>query len=261
MQTIKIILHFWKLNLLSALEYKLSFFTQVFMMILNDFLFVFIWVLFFKIFWSIWWLDIWTFFILISIMVLVFWIMHTFFWWYSQIGYLIENWKIDSHLLLPKNILIRLIVSWLMISAIWDVFYSFIVMCFIPNLTFLMVIQIIFYSIIWSFTFLGFMIIFNSLSFYIWSSKNIVTWMFEWVLWPSHYPPWIYDGSFLKYVFLTILPVYFIIFWEFKLILNFDFLLLLKLLLASIFFLSFWFFVFYKWLKKYESWNMINTNI
>lgn len=261
MWTIKIIFQFWKMNLLSAFEYKISFFTQVFVMIINDFLFFAVWIFFFKIFKTIWWLDIWKFAILLSIMVMVFWIVHTFFYGYLKIWQMIEDWKLDSHLLLPKNILVRLITSSMMTTAIWDIIYAFLLMLLIPNLTLFMVFQIVFYSIIWSFTFIWFMLIFVSLSFFIWSSKNIVRWVMESLLWPSHYPPAIFDWTILKYIFMTIVPVYFVVFWQFELMLDFNFEKFIFLILWSLSFVIVWISVFYSWLKRYESWNMINTNI
>lgn len=261
MKTLVLILHFWKLNLLSAMEYKLSFFTQVFMMVVNDALFFLVWVFFFKIFWTIWGLDIWKFAILLSIMVMVFWIVHTFFNGYYRIGQMIEEWKLDSHLLLPKNILVRLITSSMMVSAIWDIAYAFLIMFLIPNLTFLIVLKIVTFAIIWSFTLIWFMLIFTSLSFFIWSSRNIIRWIFDAILRPSHYPPWIFEWTILKYIFMTLIPVYFIVFAPFELILNFSFEKLLFLIWWSIFFVFLWSRVFYIWLKRYESGNMINTNI
>jgi len=261
MKTLQLILYFWKMNLLSAMEYKLSFFVQIFSMIVNDFLFFLVWIFFFKIFWTIGWLEIWEFAILLSIMVMVFWIVHTFFNGYYRISMMIEEWKLDSHLLLPKNILVRLITNSLMVSAIWDIFFAFLLMLLIPNLTFLIVLKIIIFAIIWSFTFIWFMLIFQSLSFFIWSSRNIVRWIFESLLWPSHYPPGIFEWTVLKYIFMTIIPIYFIIFAPFELVMNFSFQKLLFLIFWSLFFVFLWIWVFYKWLKRYESGNMLNTNV
>jgi hypothetical protein len=139
--------------------------------------------------------------------------------------------------------------------------YSFMLMFFIPNISIIMVFKIVFLSLIWSITFIWFMLIFTSLSFFIWSSKNLVKWALDALLWPSHNPPGIFDWTILKYVFLTIFPVYFITFWQFELMINFSYLWLLKLILWSLFFMFLWVTTFYTWLKRYESWNMINVNV
>ncbi|MFA5917138.1 MAG: ABC-2 family transporter protein [Candidatus Gracilibacteria bacterium] len=261
MQTIKLILHFWKLNILSAMEYKVSFIIQIIGMIVNDFMFFLIWVFFFRIFGTLGGLDIGKFAILLSIMVMVFGILHTFFNGYSKIGMMIEEGKLDNYMLLPKSLLVKLIVSSMMISAIGDILYSFLLMFLIPNLTIIMIFEIVFLSIIGSFTFLGFMLIFISLSFYIGSSRNIIRGFFDAILGPSHYPPGIFDGTILKYVFMTIIPVYFTVYGQFELVLNFTLGGLIKLILGSIFFLSLGTLIFYKGLKKYESGNIINVNV
>lgn len=239
----------------------MSFFIQIFMMIVNDFLFFLIWIFFFKIFWTIWGLDYGTFAILLSIMVMVFWIVHTFFNGYYRIWTMIEEWKLDSYLLLPKNILVRLIASSMMTVAIGDIIYSFMLMTIIPDVNAFIILKIIFYSLIWSVTFIWFMLLFTSLAFYTWSSKNLTKWIFESLLWPSHYPPWIFDWTILKYIFMTIVPVYFVVFGQFELMIEFSIKKFLVLIGWTLFFLFLWTFVFYKWLKRYESGNMVNTNV
>jgi ABC-2 type transport system permease protein len=261
MKNILLVFTFWKLNLLSAMEYKISFFIQIFSMIINDFLFFLVWIFFFEMFWKIGWLDMWTFALLLSIMVMVFWIVHTFFNGYLKIWQMIEEGRLDTHLLLPKNILLRLITWSLMVSAIWDILYAFLLMFLIPNLTLFLIFQIIFFSIIWSATFIWFMLIFTSLSFFIWGSKNIVNGMFEALLWPSHYPPNIFEWTILKYIFMTIIPIYFVVSWPFDVIVNFTFTKFIILISWSMFFVFAGSYVFYKWLKKYESGNMMYTNV
>lgn len=243
------------------MEYKLSFFIQVFWMVINDFFFFFIWILLFKTFWTIGWIQIWDMLILLSILVMVFWIVHTFFNWYYKLWIMIEEWKLDNYMLLPKNLIIKLLINSMNISAIWDLIYSFLLIIFIPNLTFLIVFEIIFYSIIWSITFIWVMLFFISISFYFWSSKNLSRAIMEWLLWPSHYPPGIFEKTILKFFFMTILPVFFINFWAYYLIKSFNLSLFIGLLSWSFFFLILWIFTFYSWLKRYESWNMINVNI
>lgn len=257
----KIILHYFKLNFLSLIEYKIPFLIEVFAMLINNTMFVSIWYMFFTKFETIWWMVFWDFAVLLSIMVIVFWIMHVFFWWYSSIWTMIEQGKIDSHLLLPKNLLTRLMCNKMMVWAFWDIIFGFMMMYFIPNLTIFTVLKIIFFSIFWSFVFLWFMLIFVSLSFFIWSSRNIVKWMFEAILWPGHYPPWIFEWTIIKYFFMSVIPVFYVIYLPYNLVQDFSFEWFLVLISASIFSMTIWVSIFYKWLKRYESWNMLNTNV
>lgn len=257
----KTLLYIWKLNLLGLMEYKLSFFMQVWFMIINDFMFAFLWYMFFLKFKTIWWLVFNDFLLLFSIMTMVFWLMHVFFGWFNKIHTLVEEWKLDSHILLPKNLYFRLLASSMMTSAIWDILFSFILMSMIDGVNMFMVFKIVILSILWTIVFLGFMMIFVSLSFFIWSSKSIVRGMFEWILWPTHYPPGIFEWTFLKFIFMTIIPAFYIVFLPFELVKDFDFNWFIILLISAIVFFSLWYFTFYKWLKRYESWNMINMNV
>jgi len=255
----KILLQYWKLNFLSLMEYKVSFLIQIFWMILNDILFVSVRYMFFLKFWSIWWMVFWDFALMMSIVVIIFAGIHIFFWWYSNIWILIEQWKLDSHLLLPKNILLRLVSSNMMISAFWDLLFVFILLYFVPNITFILIFKMVLLSTLWIFTFLWFLLIFASFHFFLWSSKNILKWMFEAVLWSTHYPPSIFEWTILKYIFMTILPAYFVVFLPYELVVNFDLLWFLKLLFVSLLFLFLWIFTFYRGLRRYESGNMMNT--
>ncbi len=257
----KTLLYLWKLNLLSLMEYKLSFFLQVWFMIVNDFMFVFLWYMFFLKFKTIWWLVFNDFLLLFSIMAFVFWVMHVFFGWYNKIWIMIEEWKLDSHMLLPKNLLFRLLASSMMTAAIWDIIFAIILMSMVDWMNFLMLIKVIIFALLWVWVFVWFMMIFVSMSFFTWSSKSIVRGMFEAILWPTHYPPGIFEHTFLKIIFMTVIPAFYIVFLPFELIKDFTLSWFFILLASSIFFIWLWTFTFYSWLKKYESWNMVNLNV
>jgi len=257
----RIILEYWKLNFLSIIEYKISFIIQVFAMILNDIAFVWVWYMFFAKFGEIWGMNFWEFAVLLSIVVLVFAILHIFFWGYLNLSTIIEQGKLDNHLLLPKSILVRILSNNMMVSAFWDLVFAFMILYFVPDLSIILVLKIIILSFLWALTFLWFLLIFISFWFFVWSSKNLVKWVFESILWPSHYPPWIFEGTILKYIFMTIIPVFYVIFLPYNLTINFTFIWFLELLLSTSVFLFLWILTFYKWLKRYESGNMLNTNI
>ena len=48
MKELKFLLAIWKSNLLSAMEYRVAFLTQVFGMMLNNFMYFTIWIIFFN---------------------------------------------------------------------------------------------------------------------------------------------------------------------------------------------------------------------
>lgn len=91
MKTVKILLSFYKYNLLSAMEYRMSFLIlTVFMMINNTFFFA-IWYFLFQKFPIIRGVTFEQFIPLISIFVLIFAFMHIFLNGYSKISTLISE--------------------------------------------------------------------------------------------------------------------------------------------------------------------------
>ncbi len=254
-------LNFWKVNLLSAMEYKTSFVLQVFLMIVNDTVFMFVRYFFFQKFGNIWWTDFYGFLPLLSIEVMAFAFFHVFFGWYKKIPELVMNWWLDSYILRPKNILLTILINWMSISAIGDFFYGIALMMFLPNITIWLWLWMIFLSFFGGMVFLGFLLIFISMAFFIWSSRELFDAVFQSVMWPVHYPPKIFDWTILKYIFMSIIPAYYVWFLPYELALSFSWLKLMILIFAAVFFLSLWSMVFYLWLKKYESGNAINVNL
>ncbi|MDD4529924.1 MAG: ABC-2 family transporter protein, partial [Candidatus Gracilibacteria bacterium] len=109
-----------------------------------------------------------------------------------------------------------------------------------------------------SFAMLGFLVFFQSLSFFIGSSGELSRAVFDAILGPSFYPPKIFEGTFLKIVFMTVIPVFFTTFLPYKLTMDFNWKEFLMLCVGSIFFFFIGYFAFYFGLKRYESGNMIN---
>ena len=268
MKNIYIFFQILKHSIMSAMEYKLSFLTQIIFMIINNSFFVFIFYLFFLKFKTIWWIEFYEWTILFSLFAFLFSFLHLFVAGFSVISNNIREWKIDSFLLLPIYPLTSILPSKFLVSAIWDLLTSiwiFYLVYIFSDINILWVIllcfKVMFLSIFSSFIILWFMIFFHSLSFYLWSSDQLSRWAFEAILWPSMYPPAIYESTFLKPLFMTILPVFYIVFLPFKLVSDFNILDFSILVFASIFSMFLWIFTFNRWLKKYESGNMMNTNL
>lgn len=256
---IKLLPTFWKLNLKSALEYKTSFIIQVIWMFVSDIFTIIIWYFFFLKFWNIWGMWMNEYVILYSTIIFVFCFTHIFFGWYWNISKNITDWWLDSYLLLPKNTLFILLTSKLNFSVFWDLLFGITLLFFIKWFTLFMLLQMLLFSFLWSLVLLGFMIFFHSLGFFIWSSREMSRLPIDLLLWPAHYPPDSFEGTFLKKIFISIIPLYFSFFYPYQLVIKFELSKFILLLLASVlyFWFSYWF--FYKGIKKYESGNMMNV--
>lgn len=261
-KTIKILFNFWKLNLQGAMAYRVSFLIQVLSMLINDAVMIVLFYFFFQKFGIIWGMDFQWY---IRLMVVIIWwycVMNILFFGSRKISEKIVSWQLDWDLLLPKNLLFRLMVNGVNVTAFGDLLYGIILLFFIQWLTLTFLLKLAFVSIFAWITFTWYMLIFESLSFWIWSSRELSRAVFEAVLWPSHYPQWIFQGMFFKVLFMSVLPVFFVAYLPYNM-LSFDFSLTNVLILVwwSVFFFGLGYRLFYKWLKRYESGNTINLNV
>lgn len=259
---LKLLFHIRKLNILSALAYRTSFLIQVFSMILNDSAMLVLFYFFFSKFGTIGGMDFQGYIKLLLVILGWFCVMHIFLYGSRKIGEMIMNGALDAHLLLPKNMLLRILASGFNVTAIGDLLYAVGLLFLVKNLTFIFIGKLIFVSICGGIIFTGFMVVFESLAFWIGSSKELSRWIFEAILGPSHYPPGIFKWMVFKVMFMTIIPIFFVTYLPHDIISSeFTLRKILLLLWATLFFGWLWTFVFYRWLRRYESGNMMNVNL
>ena len=251
-----------KLNILSVLAYRISFVVQVVSMMLSDAVMLVLFYFFFSRFGTIGGMDFQWY---IKLLIVILWgycVMSIFLYGSSKIGEMIMNGSLDAHLLLPKNILLRILTWGFSVTAIGDLIYGIGLLFLIKNLTLLFIIKRLFVCFCAWITFTWFMVIFESLAFWMWSSRELSRAIFEAVIGPSHYPPGIFKGMVFKVMFMTVIPVFFVSYLPYDMIsAQFTLWKILLLVWASIFFWWLWTFVFYRWLRKYESGNMMNINL
>ncbi len=264
----KLVWQIWKYALMWALEYRISFLSQNVFMILNNSLIILVFFLFFQKFDTIWWLQFFEWALLFSIFWFFFSYLHIFMSWYKNLAYMIKQGKLDGYLLLPPHPLVSIIPSKIDSSAIWDFITSmgiFILVYIFSNLgvteVIILMFKVMFLSLFSAFIILWFLIFFHSLTFFIWSSEQLSRWAGDSIMWPSMYPPEIYQWTWLKPIFMSVIPVFYTTFLPFALVQNFSLSGFAVLIIACIVFLSIGVFTFNKGLKKYESWNMVITNV
>jgi ABC-2 type transport system permease protein len=258
----KIIIQIRKLNILSALAYRTSFLIQVVSMILNDAVMFTLFYFFFSRFGTIGGMDFQGYIRLLLVVLWWYCVTHIFLYGSRKIGEMVMNGSLDAHLLLPKNILIRILTSGFSISAIGDLIYGIWLLFFIKDLTPIFIVKLLFVSLCAGIVFAWFMTIFESLAFWIGSSKELSRGVFDAILWPSHYPPGIFKWIVFKVMFMTVIPVFFFAYLPYDIITSwFSLQKMLLLAGAAIFFWWLWTFVFYRGLRRYESGNMMNVNL
>ena len=188
--------------------------------------------------------------------------MNIFFYGSRKISEKVTAGQLDADLLLPKDLLLRLLLNGINITAYGDLLYWILLLFFVKGVTILFLCKLVFVSIFAGLVFTGFMLIFESLGFRIWSSRELSKAIFEAVLWPSHYPQGIFQYKFLQLLFVSLIPIFFISYLPYNMVTSeFSIQNILMLMAASEFFFGLWYILFYKWLKRYESGNTININM
>lgn len=253
---------------MSVLEYRISFLSQNIFMILNNSIMIFVFFLFFQKFDTIGGLEFFEWAVLFSIFGFFFAYLHVFMYWFMNLSYMIKQGKLDSYLLLPPHPLVSIIPSKVDASAIWDFITSMGMFILVYIFSSLGVVEVVglmfkamFLSLFSAVIVVWFLIFFHSLTFFIWHSEQLSKWANESIMWPGMYPPEIYQWTWLKPIFMSVIPVFYTTFLPFALVQEFSISGFVVLIIASIVFLSIGVFTFNKGLKRYESWNMVVTNV
>jgi len=245
-----------KANFQSALEYRLSFASQVFAMLIND------------IMWLIFWLAYFDKFPLVAgwgrneIVML---------WAVSAVGYglatavcgnlfrlstLITRGELDFYLALPKSVLPHTLISRMNLSAPGDVLFGALVFGLIVQPTALQWLLFGLFCLTTATIMIGFGVITQSLTFWLGNAEGLAQQLVNALLVFSTYPTVIFNGA-IKFVLFTIIPAGFVAYLPVQLLREFS-LMLFGGLLAFTFgiALAAWF-VFRAGLRRYESGNLV----
>ena len=249
-----------KMNVFSAMEYRVSFIMQIIGMIVNDIGLIALWFIFFEKFPEI---RGWTFqdtAALFAVTTVQFSIVMILANGSFRMARMIANGEIDNFLSLPKNVLWQISLCKTEVSAFGDLLFGPVIYFFSGNLSFESFGLFILLSIITAVIFFNFIVITQSIAFFTGNFEEAAVQLFHALLGFTLYPQTAFFGI-LKIITLTILPAFFIATLPVEIFRNFNiFSLGLMIGFAAItFFIAI--FVFKKGLKRYESGNLINIKI
>lgn len=253
------LLFFWRyfrMNLLGAMEYRISFISQVIGMMLNDALWLAFWSIFFKRFQVV---NGWT-----SEDITVLWASVTFSYGLAlgffrntrSIPEIVSKGQLDYYLTFPKGPFGHILISRMKATALGDLLFGLGVFFFFVHPTFEKTLVFLTVSTLAAFVQMGFFILTGSLVFFFDRADTFASQAANTLIHFATYPSSIFEGatktllySLVPAAFLTTLPVELVRHFEWK-----PFLFLI--LAAAGFFLGArW--VFYRGLRHYESGNLI----
>ncbi|WP_291561270.1 MULTISPECIES: ABC transporter permease [unclassified Clostridium] len=253
---IKLIRAYFKFNLSSAMEYKVSFIIQVLGMIINNASFIFFWWILFNNVGTIGGYGFSDTLMLFAIMSTSFGIAFILFGNIGELTKMIVNGELDSYLIQPKDTLMNILCSKSVISAFGDVIYGIILFIFVGNFDLISIALFLFFSCISAIILSSVIVIVNSLSFYIGNAEGLSGLMLEFMVNFSSYPKGIFKGA-TKYIIYTIVPAAFTAHIPIALIRSFNILDFSILIGVTVIWVLAAYKIFYKGLKKYESGNLI----
>jgi len=171
----------------------------------------------------------------------------------------INNGKLDSYLVQPKNVLISSITCDVDVSAIGDLLYGYI-MLVIYGITFKNFILYTIFIISGGLILTSISIILSSLSFWFNKTDSIVNTGNNLMTNFATYPDGIFKGI-TKILLYTIIPVGITSYLPVKVLTEFNLYYLLVILLVTILLILLSFVIFYKGLKRYSSSNLMVARI
>jgi ABC-2 type transport system permease protein len=234
------------------------------LMIVNNAFMLGIFILFFQLFPTMGGMTFEKYVPLYAMLGLVFWIVHAGFAGYERIATMIRDWWLDNVLLTPRSPLLKILVSDMQYSAIGDIASAFLFLAwFVPNYFFDIgfMIRFLLAGIIGSMVFLGIMIFYHSLGFFLSSAQGISDSAVNNMLGSTLYPPDAFSG-WIRVVYLSIFPTFWVNFFPYEFsVSEWNLPLLGICLTAAGFFLLLGTMTFRIGLRRYESGNLMVTNV
>ena len=256
---IKISLLSIKYSIMREMLNKASFITNIIFMILNNACFIVQWIVLFSIKKDIGGYSLDKVILLWGLAASSFGFSRFFFKKAFSLSETINNGKLDSYLVQPKNVLLSVITTDVEPSALGDMIYGYI-MLFVYGITLNNFLLFTLFTISGGLVLTSISIMANSLSFWYNKSELLAEKVDSFMTTFATYPGGIFKGI-TKVILYTIIPVGLVNYIPIEVITNFDLGLVLLSVGVSILFVTLAFIVFYRGLKRYTSSNLMVAKI
>lgn len=248
-----------KYNIMREMLNKVTFLTNIVFMIINNATFIVQWIILFRIKEDIGGYSMKEVMILWGLAASSFGLSRILFARAFSLPDLIINGKLDSYLVLPKNVLLSVATSATNTSAIGDFLYGLLVLClfsFSIRRLFLFLLFTVIAAIIQT----SFALLLGSLSFWFVRADSFSGNMINCMISFSTYPDGIFQGM-AKFLLFYIIPVGMTIYRPVHLIVSFDLSGFLYVLGYTVLILSAAVFVFYRGLRRYTSGSLMEARL
>jgi len=260
MKEIKFLLAVWKSNLLSAMEYRGAFLTQVFGMMLNNFMYFTIWIIFFNRFNNVRGWGVNDMYVAFGILASAFGLVSLLFGNAFNLSDIIMKGRLDYYLSMPRPVLLHTVASRLIASGMGDFTYGFVSYALSGYLSWDGLLRYILAMLLSATVFASFLILIQSLSFWFGLISNLSALMLNAMLTFGIYPITLFD-NYAKLILFTVIPAALMGAVPAEFITQFSWISLAKLFAGAVIFLLLSITVFYTGLKRYESGSAIQVEV
>ena len=256
---IKVMLLSIKYAIMREMLNKVTFFSNIIFMILNNSSFIIQWVVLYSLRENVGGYTFNQVLMLWAIASGTFGFAHFFFKKAYYLSDTITNGKLDAYLVQPKNVLISCITSDVSPSALGDLIYGYIVV-FLSGITISKFILYTFFVILGGIIMVDIAIILGSLSFYISKSDMIAETGNNFMIYFATYPDGIFKGI-VKIILFTIIPIGITTYIPVWVLTKFNLFYFVGVIVFAICLTILTFVIFYKGLKRYSSSNLMVAKI
>ena len=260
MKELKFLLAVWQANLLSAMEYRVAFISQVIGMILNDFMYFMIWIIFFDRFKDVRGWGVTDMYITYGVLASSFGLVSLLFGNAFTLSEIINNGRLDYYLSLPRPVLLHTVSSRMISSGMGDFTYGFISYALSGQYTWDGFLRFLLATLLAAVVFASFLILVQSLAFWFGIISSLTSFMINAMVTFGIYPTTLFD-SYAKLILFTVIPAALMGTVPAEFIAQFSWQSLAELLAGAIIFLFLSVTVFYTGLKRYESGSAIQVEV
>lgn len=256
----RFLLALWKANLISAMEYRAAFLTQVIGMMLNNAVYFLFWVIFFDRFKQVrgWGLN--DMLLLFGIVAAGFGLANFLFGNSQLLTEVISGGRLDYYLALPRPVLLHVIASRSNTSGLGDFLYGIITFFVAGQFDFGTLVRFAGCVLLSGLILLAFEVSVQSLAFWFGNSELLTSQAMNAMITFSLYPINLFEGG-ARFLLFTIVPAAFIGAVPAEFVRSFEWPLLGEMLLAAAVLTGLAITVFYRGLRRYESGSAIQTQV
>ena len=258
---IKLSAYYIRFNFMSAFEYKISFFTQVIFMALNDAIFLIYWmVLFKKIGTTINGYGLKEVMFLWSVVAVGFGASVIIFGNSNFISKIIYSGELDTYLLQPKSVLLNVLSSRTILSGWGDFIYGLVLFSFSQEATLKSVLLFFVFSVLVVIVFTSVRVFYHSLTFFLGNAEELAQTSSELVVAFSLYPGSVFKGP-ESWLLHSLIPAGLVAYIPAELFRKFNLTGFAVLVFSDLIILLISVLFFHIGLKRYESGNRIGARL